>query len=303
MDTRLTMLRRANFGQSVAFAVGLILLSSGLLHVFVWLAEGGSLSGPVSWRKPILFGLSAGMTILSVGWVAGKLRPRAGDSLLLTAFSLSMLAEVGLITLQTWRGVASHFNRSTPFDATTLSWIEWLIVFATIVIADLTRRSFGKLNVISDMALAIRGGMSLLLLSCLLGFVLVAYGNHQVALGSAPEIYGAAGVMKFPHGVPMHAIQFMPIFAWLLTKLDASERYRLKAVSYALASIATFTMFSLVQTFTGKARFDVALTSGVLLMVAFLLGCMALRIGLLRVCALLMKGRPVRAANDLTSWL
>ena len=65
------------------------------------------------------------------------------------------------------------------------------------------------------MALAIRSGMCLLLFSCVLGFAMVLHGNQQITLGKPPEIYGAAGVMKFPHGVPIHSIQFLPFLGTL----------------------------------------------------------------------------------------
>ena len=258
-------IRRFRPEQSVAFGVGILLVASGLLHMVVCWADGGSLSGPISWRKPILFGLSAGVTVMSLGWVSGKMRQRSGDLLLVTGFSLAMLAEVALITLQQWRGVASHFNRATPFDAAVLRWTEVLIFFATIVIAELTRRSFRPLRASADMVLAIRSGMALLLFSCLLGFVLVGYGNHQISLGKAPEVYGSAGVMKFPHGVPMHAIQFLPMLVWLMKKVGVAARDRFRSVAYALSSLVAFTTFSLLQTFGGRARFDLSLASTVVL--------------------------------------
>jgi hypothetical protein len=197
--------------------------------------------------------------------LVGKLKTRAGDFVLLASFSLAMSLEVGMITLQQWRGVASHFNRSTPFDANVLVWVELLVIFATIVIADLTRRSFQPLETSSDMTLAVRGGMCLLLFSCMLGFLLVLHGNQQIAIGRSPEIFGAAGAMKFPHGVPMHAIQFLPLLAWLLRTLGAAEKQRFRALASALLSLLTFTGFTLMQTFTGRSRFELWWPSGLVL--------------------------------------
>ncbi len=248
--------------QKAMYFVGGLLLLSGLLHVIVWAIDGGSLGGDVSWRKPILFGFSAGATMLSLGWLVGLLKPRFADGPLFTAFSVAMLAEVGLITLQQWRGVASHFNRATPFDANVLGWIEGLILFATVVIADLTFRSFGALKVTSDMKLAIRSGMVLLLFACLLGFVLVGHGNRQLSIGGNPGVYGEAGVMKFPHGMPIHAIQYFPFLAWSLSILQVKETVRLTAVRFATLSVVAFTAFSLIQTFSGRARFDIGWVSG-----------------------------------------
>ena len=165
-----------------------LLVLSGIIHTVVWLIDGTSLAGPVSWRKPILFGFSAGVTLLSMAWLTEKLPRRRGDSLLFPLFGLAVVLEVLLISLQTWRGVPSHFNRATPLDASILVGIESLILFVTLVIVDLTWRSFGPMEVLSprteaDMTLAIRGGMLLLLFSCLMGFVLVAYGNARLSSG------------------------------------------------------------------------------------------------------------------------
>ncbi len=275
--------------QIVSFAVGGLLCASGCLHVLVWLIDGGSLSGPISWRKPILFGFSAGVTVLSMGWVVGKMKRRFMDFPLLALFSVAMLVEVGMITLQQWRGVASHFNRATPFDTTVLTWIEWLILFATLVIAEFTHRSFQSLSTTTDMTLAIRSGMGLLLLSCVLGFVMVAYGNHRVSLGLSPEVYPPAGVMKFPHGVPMHAIQYLPILTWFLRRLDVDEQQRYRAVACALSSAVAFTVFSLLQTFTGRARFEFWWLSGFALFVSAVLMAVPAYIGLSRAARTLLR--------------
>ncbi len=249
---------------------GGLLLASGTFHILVWLILGGSLSGDVSWRKPILFGVSAGVTLLSLSWVADKLTPRRRDLIALGGLGLAMLFEVGLITLQQWRGVASHFNRSTGFDASVLLGIEILIILVTLVILDLTIRSFGRVNASRDNRLAIRGGMALMAFACLLGFVLVGFGNRQQALGQPPGIYGDAGVMKFPHGMPIHAIQYLPMVAWSLKRLGANEGQRYQAVGFTLASVIAFTIFSLLQTFTGRARFDIWWLSGLWLIASFI---------------------------------
>lgn len=265
--------------QTVLYLVGVLLLASGLVHIVVWFVAGGSLEGPISWRKPILFGLSAGVTMLSMGWLVGKLRRAPFDFPLLSLFGIAMLVEVGLITVQQWRGVASHFNRTTPLDANILFWIESLILFATVVVFELTRRCFQHLRVASDMKVAIRGGMVLLCLSCILGFVQAIYGNQQISKGLPPEIFGKAGVMKFMHGVPMHAIQMLPILAWALKKLGVDEQHRLRAVICALTSTIAFTVFSLLQTFTGRARFDLWWLSTIALAAAAVLMLAALALG------------------------
>ncbi|MHB8901309.1 MAG: hypothetical protein ACYC6Y_21380 [Thermoguttaceae bacterium] len=97
-----------------------------------------------------------------------------------------------------------------------------MVLMVTLVIAVMTVRSFGTLQVARDVGLATRCGIALLLISCLLGFVSELHGERQLVLGMPPGVYGDAGVMKFAHGMPMHAIQVLPLIAFglSLTRLE-----------------------------------------------------------------------------------
>ncbi len=280
--------------QRTAYVLGAALVASGVFHVFVWLLDGGSLAGAVSWRKPILFGLSAGVTVLSMAWVKGQLRCRSIDAFLLTGFAVALVVEVGLITLQQWRGTASHYNRSTPFDANVLLVLEVLVIFATCVIAWFTWRSFCALRGAADLVVAIRGGLVLLLLSCLIGMVIVAIGNRQQLLGLPVEQFGERGVLKFPHGIPMHAIQALPLLAWGLSRMGCDETLRRQVVGRVLVAIGLLTLFSLIQTFSGRARFEFWWPSWLVLLGA-LLALVAPSWGALRwVASRWTKAKPVR---------
>ncbi|MFT7632259.1 MAG: hypothetical protein ACI87E_003311 [Mariniblastus sp.] len=241
---------------------------SGLIHVVVWLVMGGDWEGPVSWRKPILFGFSTGMTVLSIAWFFPKLRPGRWDSLLCGLFGAAMVAEVGLITLQAWRGEASHFNHSTAVNSLIENWMTYLIVFATLALMEFTRRCHLRLDASSDMRLAIRGGMAFLILSCLIGFFILFYGSSQASKGADPSTFGEAGVMKFPHGVAIHAIQFFPFVCWILHKIGIPSGRRTRIVGYLIASTSMFLLFSLVQTLNGRARYDLTVSGSLLLIAA-----------------------------------
>ena len=182
-----------------------------------------------------------------------------------------MIAEVALITIQQWRGVASHFNRATPLDTLIESWMTYLIIFASLVLVEFTRRCFSHLNAPSDLKLAIRGGMVFLIVSCLIGFLILIYGNFQAAIGADPSIFGRAGVTKFPHGVAIHAIQLFPLFCWLALKVGIPVELRTRLIGYLIASATTFLLFGLVQTLAGRARFDMTFGGALLLVVSMIL--------------------------------
>jgi hypothetical protein len=152
--------------------------------------------------------------------------------------------------------VASHFNRQTPLDSWLYDVMGGLILFVTAVIIDLTVRwCRTRPPVAADMLLAARGGLVLLVVSCLLGIWAGAHGDMQVAAGRPPEIFGAAGVVKFPHGVVIHAIQWLPFIAWAARRAGLGDRTRMLIVAAATAASALLLGYALTQTLAGRPRF------------------------------------------------
>lgn len=239
--------------------VGLVLVASGLVHAAIWGIRGGPWEGPVTWRKPILFGISGGLTALSAAWVWAALPQRRGDRWLAALSAWALWIEVVLIDLQTWRGVASHFNRATPVDSLLYDAMGVLIVFVSLVLVDLTVRLCREPTAFpADMLLAARAGMVFLVISCALGVWVSVNGDMRLAAGLEPERYGIAGVPKFPHGATIHAIQWLPAVAWIGRWAGLTRGPRRAAVALAILATTALLAFSLVQTLTGHARFDLS---------------------------------------------
>jgi hypothetical protein len=253
-------------------AAGTLLVASGLAHLAVWAAVGGPWEGAVTWRKPILFGISGGLTCWSLGWVWAALPWRRGDAQLAWATAAALVVEVALIDLQRWRGVASHFNRDTPFDAAAYDVMTWLILGATLVIGDLTIRALVQAaRLPADMLLAARAGLGLLAISCLLGIWAGAAGEARRQAGLPPETLGVAGVLKFPHGAALHALQWLPLLAWAARRAGVGERGRVRLVAAAAAGNAVFGCYAFAQTLLGRGRFDMTPLTAALLAVAVVL--------------------------------
>ena len=246
--------------------IGVLLVVSGLAHIVVWAVLGGPWEGPVTWRKPILFGISGGLTCLSLGWAWAQLPWRRGDAWLAATVAWALLVEVGLINLQTWRGVASHFNRSTPFDSVLYDAMGLLILWVTLIAIDLTIRFLRQpTGLAPDMLLAARAGLVLLVISCGLGIWVSVHGDMRMAAGLPPEHYGAAGVPKFPHGAVIHALQWLPLLAWAARRAGVTEQSRVWLVAGATVGTTLIGCFALVQTLAGRSRFDVTPVTGTLL--------------------------------------
>ena len=245
---------------------GVLLLLSGLFHVIVWLLSGApSLQGPVTWRKPIEFGISGAITTLSLAWVLGRL-PRSTFWDWTSAIAVVFFVpETALIDLQQWRGVASHFNYNTGFDAAAFSAMGVCIGVVAIGIGVLAARSFGRVEGPRPTALAVRAGMIFLLLGQLLGGLIVANqlaSNGPLAIAS---IVGAAGELKVPHALALHGLQVLAILAVVLeqAEMPISPRGALTAVMCCALGYALLLAGATLQAYSGLSPF--ALTPAALL--------------------------------------
>ena len=239
----------------IPLLMGAILVASGLVHLALLWFSGAEWSGPLSIRKPGLFGVSAGVTVWSIAWVLTQLAPHRHDQRLVNGLSAGLLLEVGLITLQYWRGVPSHFNRTTALDAMIESIMLGLILLVTVGIAWLAWRSRHLRPMAESRAIAIRAGLWLLLVSCGLGFVATIAGEWNLAHGRPPEVWGRAGVLKYPHGAALHAIQALPLLTMFLQKFRVA--HAAAVLKGAVALQVLFLVHAVWQTLQGRSRTDV----------------------------------------------
>jgi hypothetical protein len=261
-ETHVTVLRLF----PVVVLIAMLLIASGLLHL-AWLCwNGANWEGPLSLRKPILFGISGGLTVWSIGWVLTRLYPLRYDRTFANLMAWGLLLEVALITIQQWRGVASHFNHATTLDASIEHAMLALITLVTLGVIWLAFRSIYLPAMPAETQIAIRGGLWLLVVSCVLGFVANALGELSSAKGNSPSLLGPAGILKYPHGAALHAIQLLPIIAWLMNRLRV--RRAAWQVASVLASQILFLAHAIWQTFHGRSRMDVDWTGCIFLLAA-----------------------------------
>lgn len=270
-NTAATQLKQAWSELHVAhrMAIGL-LIASGVLHIPMQLFSSLAWEDPISFRKPILFGISTGLTLWSCLWVSRRLQGNSTENVralvLDRILSIALLLEVLLISIQPWRQTRSHFAVGGSINAAIEGLMLLLIIIATCLIIVLAVRCFvpGALQSLTPaMRRAIRSGMILLVVSCGLGFLITWIGKTSMLAGGHPEIWGAAGVLKFPHGAALHAIQFLVILAWAARfKLDAAAE---QCVAWAARTHWLWLAFALQQTFRGRDRFEFDLVSAVFL--------------------------------------
>jgi hypothetical protein len=224
--------------ERACYLVGGALILAGLFHLGVFAVRGGSWAGPVSWRKPTTFGLSFGLTLVTVAWVTSYLRlPDRLRSVLLLVFAADCVVEVAGITVQAWRRVPSHFNMS---GAGNRSVSTMLAIGGAVLVVTLTVFAVAALRgdprQTPSMRLALRAGFVTLLIGLASGVAMIARGVTLVNGGHQQLAYQLGGFLKPVHGVSLHGVLVLPAVAWLLARTSWPEARRVRAVALAASA-------------------------------------------------------------------
>jgi hypothetical protein len=252
LDSLRSFWDRGQSVERVGYLVGSLLLLSGVVHLGILIIDGGSWKGPLSLRKPTTFGVSFGLTLITIVWVASFLQlGQRTRVLLLPAFTVACAVETALVSIQAWRGVPSHFNAETTFDALiarTLAAGGFVLIAIVLV---LTIIAFRRSTAVPfSLSIAIQAGFVVLCAAMAVGAMMIATGMALVFAGHPGAAYMTGGNLKTTHAVAVHAILVLPFLAWLLSFANWSEARRVKlvftaAVGYALSvaviAIADFT--------------------------------------------------------------
>ena len=215
-------------GASVVSFVVLVIAAVGLV------VDPRQITGNPAWLKPLKFAVSIAVYCATLAWLLTLVQGRR--RLVRTAAwatGVALALELALIVLQVVRGTASHFNASTPFDDTVYQVMGAMlpVVYGgAVVTAVLLIRQRGLDPILAS---GIRGG----LVVCLLGMAqpVLMMGNSGYAdpgMLGAHTVGGADGGPGLPitgwstrygdlrvaHFVGLHALQVLPLLAWLLQR-------------------------------------------------------------------------------------
>ena len=255
----------------------LVLAASAPLHIVAMATSGGSLSGAVSFRKPITFALSFALLLWATGWIMDRLRPRRimGGAIGMV-LALSALIEVGLVAMQAWRGVPSHFNFATPFDAgvfslmgvTILGSSLALVALAVWAVVDRPREKAVRLGVLAGLAMVLAG--------LGLGAWVIGLGVELVeTTGLVPDTVtaGEAGVAKFPHALALHGLQLFIVTWAAAAAAGLAPKARHHLMRFVVGGYGMLLVWSTLHTNAGRSPLDlggvtiIVLGAGLLLLV------------------------------------
>jgi len=281
--------------QKFTYVAGLVLIAAGLLHVIPLAFNGFQWSGAASFRKPIVFGLAIGLNAWSFAWIMTYL-PKATKTcwFLLGVYLLGGYLEFIPITIQAWRGLASHFNYGDPLSGTLWDIMAIAVGGLVITVIVMTIWSLFSLKAPSNYGWAIKIGLLILLAGQGFGMWIIINAD-QVLGGAAVELpagvsfedastYGLAGNMRLIHFLALHAIQFLPLLAILTQYTEWSEAKKRNVLLLAATGYIGLMIVVFDQIYNGLSLFDLNTLSAIgifgaiaLMVVSYLTTCIGMR--------------------------
>ncbi|GIE93084.1 hypothetical protein [Paractinoplanes rishiriensis] len=216
-------------------------------------ADARILTGAPIWLKPWKFAVSFVLYAFTLAWMLSVLprRSRLAEIAAVIIVAVSFV-EMAIIVVQAARGTTSHYNASTPLNAVLFS-----VMGTSILVLFLAHLLIGVIALIQRIPdrparYAILLGLGVSLLGMLAAVPMVTpteaqmmqgvTGAHSVGVpdgGPGLPITGwstTGGDLRIGHFVGLHALQALPLLAFLLARyggrrLDAVHRARLILVA------------------------------------------------------------------------
>ncbi|MGW1785868.1 hypothetical protein ACWCQQ_43340 [Streptomyces sp. NPDC002143] len=254
--------------QRLLWWCGTALVTSGVVHGVVAVIDFAPWWGPVSWRKPVVFGVSFGLMVWAVVWIMRQLPARWWARIPAGLVVFSSLAEAVLITAQRWRGTASHFNQATDTDSAVWSVIGTLTLPLILGVVLLLVAALARFEGGAASRVAVLVGLTAVLAAGAIGQKMAAIGEKAFDdTGHVPYevLFGAAGSAKLAHAVGLHGLQALALLAVLCEAGRLSARAAGTVVGVAALGYAAAFGAITATAYAGRAPLHPTAVMGVLL--------------------------------------
>ena len=230
------MTRELRHRDPLLFWTGAFMLLMLLVVTLISISDTRQILGLNPWIKPMKFMTSITIFLWTVAWFMPETIPpsSAGSgfsridkrAVVSWTIAIAMLVEIFCITMQSVRGVTSHFNHDTAFDDAIFGIMGMGVVFNTLAMVlflGIIRRDTPPAR--AGYIWGIRLGVLMFLAASFQGTLIVGNDAHTVG---APD--GGPGLpfvnwstqygdLRIAHFFGMHAMQALPLLGFVLDRL------------------------------------------------------------------------------------
>jgi hypothetical protein len=244
----------------VLASLGAANVGLALVFLALWPLDPTQILGISRWVKPLKFSVSIAIYVVTMGWILAHLMGSSRKAVvaITSAIAVAMAGEIILITMQSLRGVQSHFNAATLFDEAVFGSMGLLIALNTIAVIWATILFFMKPAEADGAYLTgIRLGLVVFLLASVEGGVMIGRNSHSVGVDDGgpglPLVNWSTvgGDLRIAHFAGLHALQALPLLGWFLDR-NHVPRARTIVVA-ASAGWVVISVLLYLQAMSGRA--------------------------------------------------
>jgi len=238
METFLLELRRRN---ALLFWFGIYNFIIAFICLGLLAFDHTLIAGEYAYAKPFKYALSTGLISWNLGWIMFHLSSKKIISIISWVNVVSMFVVVFIISFQSFRGIPSYYNISTPLNAMLYSILGSFDVVFLLLMIFVTISFFRqkKMPISQHYTWGIRMGLLLFVLFSFVGIMMMSVRSHTIGgLDGEKGLYFLNWSLK--HG-DLRIIQFMGINA--LPIMSLSSYYAFKKKNQVL--LFSFTYFLL----------------------------------------------------------
>lgn len=304
------------------FAATLLSLAVLIVATIGLIVDPREVVGAPIWLKAWKFGVSIAVYTVTIAWMLTL--PRGGSRRLWwlgTVIAVLISLENVLIVLQIVRGTMSHFNFRTPFDTAVV--ISMGIGIVLVWVMNLTLGVMLAFRYIGSASLAagVRWGVAVSLVGMAVGILMTVGGFGVIdspgdgiegahTVGAADGGPGVAvtgwsttdGDLRVPHFFGIHALQAIPLVAWLLAglapRLLVLSEERTRAALVRIIGLATVGLITILTWQAGRGQSVFRPDSVTIVVVVTVLGAAVISGGIVLLRARQCSSRMASSTDD-----
>lgn len=253
----LTELHRRNPVLSITGWAHLLVLAGAIVGM---LLDTRQILGINPWIKPTKFAISNATFLWTMAWILEYLPGHVKAARRISwGIAVAMVFEIVSVSLQSFRGIPSHFNFTTPLNSLIFGLMGIFILLNTVLVFYTLVLFFIQTPIRSTAYIwGIRLGLVIFIGSGFIGNEMIEQGRHTVgAEDGGPGLpvmnwSTEAGDLRVSHAIGLHALQLLPLIGFQVGRSRISELRQDTLVWIASILYAAFVLGVYFQALQGQ---------------------------------------------------